>query len=123
MQITGWGKLALFGRDPKVGGSCVENNTEGLERSSDSNFTIVLGVQVVMDFDFRIAIKLGFLVHWEDVLDDVDDSLHKWASVHVIDEHLGFSGSSNPVCHLDLLDVETGDCQEGKYDHCFYHEV
>jgi hypothetical protein len=59
VEIASRGKSAFFGRNPKIGRSSVEDYTESLRRCSNIDLSVVLGVEVVDDFDLRVGIDVG----------------------------------------------------------------
>ncbi len=46
-QTGNVGYGALLGRDPQIGGPRIEDDREGLTRSTDTDFSVILGIHVV----------------------------------------------------------------------------
>lgn len=65
---------------------------------------VVLSVEVVQDFDFRIGVDVGGEFWGEDFGKDSVDFFSEWSSAHVLEQHFLFAGSSFAVGHGYFVD-------------------
>lgn len=106
MKVASGGESALLGWDPQVAGASIEDNLKVLDGSSNTDLTIVLGIEIVIDFDFGVGVDVGEFLVWEEGLEGFHGLFNKWSMGHVGEEHFGFVGVTDFMGHFDLLDGE-----------------
>lgn len=118
MEVACSRQPALFGWHPQVAGASIKHNLKGLNRSSNTNLTIVLSIKIIVNLNFRIGVDVGKLFVWEEGFEGVHGLSDEGAVGHVGDEHFGLVGVADLVVHLDLLHAESYGQQQGDEEDC-----
>lgn len=103
VKIASSRESAFFGWNPKIWWPSVEDDSEVLSWSTDTDFTIILSIKIVEDLYFGIWVKIGELLVWEEWLECFHDGFDHGSLIHVGHEHFGFVVSTYSVGHFDLL--------------------
>lgn len=83
---------------------------------SNANLSIILGIKIVVDFNFWVRVKIRQGLVWEKGLKGLHDIMDQGSVVHVGDEHFGLVGVADLVVHWDLMHAQGHNDQSQQYD-------